>query len=90
MCRINEPFRLSSIVIIKYLQVVDTLDASLDEKFEAEVYGVREQLLDKNTVAMVLILCDILGPVIRFSDHLQTSQIIISDVMTRSQVCLSK
>ena len=54
-----------------YLQVIDALDASLDDKYDADVHGVREILLDKNTMAAVLILCDVLNPVIYFSDYLQ-------------------
>ena len=38
-----------------------------------EVYDVhvREQLLEKNFMAAVLVLCDLLRPVVRFSDFLQ-------------------
>lgn len=72
--------------VTSILQVVDTLDACLDEKYDAEVHGLREQLLRKNTMATVLILCDVLSPVIRFSDYLQGSDVIYSEVMDRCKV----
>lgn len=46
--------------------MIDTLDTSLLEKYEPEVYGIRDQLLNKNTVAMILILCGLLKVVMGF------------------------
>ena len=40
-------------------------------KCDPEVHGIREQLLNKNTVAAILTLCDILRPVVHFSNYLQ-------------------
>ena len=68
-------------IIDWFVQVIDTLDASLDEKYNP-VHGIREQLLNKNSVAAILILCDILRPVVHFSNYLQGNHD-ISQVMIR-------
>ncbi|XP_045176529.2 uncharacterized protein LOC123537050 isoform X2 [Mercenaria mercenaria] len=69
-------------LIDRYEQVLDAIDASLDDKYVPEVYGLRHQLLDKPTVAMVLVLCDILRLVINFSDYLQGENV-FSDMHIR-------
>ncbi|WAR08289.1 hypothetical protein MAR_018247, partial [Mya arenaria] len=52
-------------------EVLDALDMSLHDKYVPEVFGLRQKLLDKSMVAMVLVLCDVLRPVVNFSDYLQ-------------------
>ena len=45
--------------IDRYEAVVDTLDSIYDERKEAEVFGVRTMVMQKNTVAMILLLYDV-------------------------------
>ena len=49
--------------IDRYQAVVNTLDSIFDERKEAEVFGLRTMVMQKNTVAMILLLCDVLRPI---------------------------
>lgn len=73
--------------IVNNFQVIDTLDACLEEKYDADVHGVRLQLLNKKNTATILVLCDVLQPLLVFSAYLQGSNI-FSDVMVRCKVSL--
>ena len=48
-----------------------------------EVYDVREQLLEKKFTAAVLVLCDLLRPVVRFSDFKETMIFLWSNSKTK-------
>ncbi|XP_033751153.1 uncharacterized protein LOC117335326 [Pecten maximus] len=55
----------------RYTAILDSLDAIYDKKKEPEILGVRNMLTNTSTVAAAAILCDILKPVVIFSDYLQ-------------------
>ena len=67
------------------MQVIDTLGFSLDEQYNPEVYGIRQMLLDKNTIVTILILADLLQPLIKFSTYLQ-GNIDFSKMMMKAKV----
>ena len=59
------------------------MDDVFDQKYVPEVYDVKEQLLEKNFMAAVLDLCDLLRPVVRFSDFKETMIFLWSNSKTR-------
>ena len=69
--------------IDRYQAVIDTLDSIYDERKEAEVFGLRTMIMQKNTVAMILLLCDVLRPINVLSLCLQDSSINFMDVDTK-------
>lgn len=64
----------------RYYACLDALDAIYDAKKEPEVYGLRLNITNKNTLAMILLLCDVLKPVNVLSLSLQSSKINFMDV----------
>lgn len=58
----------------------------MDKKYDPEIDGVRNMLCAKNTVAGILVLCDILEPVIGFSNYLQLAELNFSHVQVKLQV----
>ena len=60
-------------VILLFFQIVDTLDELLSRKKEPEVVGMRDSSTNRNTVADILVLCDLLQPVSIFCKYLQGS-----------------
>ena len=69
--------------IDRYQAVIDTLDSIYDERKEAEVFGLRTMIMQKNTVAMILLLCDVLRQINVLSLCLQDSSINFMDVDTK-------
>ncbi|XP_062616029.1 uncharacterized protein LOC134277729 [Saccostrea cucullata] len=58
-------------VIDRYGTIIDILDEIYDEKKQPEVYGIRFCLTQQNTVAMMMLLCDVLKPLSHLSVYLQ-------------------
>lgn len=65
--------------IDRYEACLDALDAIYDDKKEPEVYGLRLNI-NKNTVAMILLLADVLQPLNVLSLALQSANINFMDV----------
>ena len=74
-------------LIDRYLQIVDALDIMIDKKHDPEVEGIRNMLLSKSNVSGILVLCDLLHPIIAFSDYLQSAAITFSNVNQRLKQC---
>ena len=69
----NKSKHTNFVPIYLSFQIIDVLDEIIERKGEPEITGVRDMLTDKNTLAAILIPCDILDPIIGFSDYLQGS-----------------
>ncbi|XP_060564714.1 uncharacterized protein LOC132723924 [Ruditapes philippinarum] len=72
-------------LIERYVQVLDALDEMIDRKHDPEIDGLRNMLCSKGTLAGILILCDLLEPVIVFSDYLQGASIDFSHVNKKAK-----
>jgi hypothetical protein len=62
----------------------------IDRKHDPEIDGLRNMLCSKGTLAGILILCDLLEPVIVFSDYLQGASIDFSHVNKKAKVKILK
>ncbi|XP_053402635.1 uncharacterized protein LOC123550255 [Mercenaria mercenaria] len=62
-------------LIERFVQVLDSLDEMIDRRHDPEIEGIRNMLCSKSTFAGILILCDLLEPVIVFSNYLQGASI---------------
>ena len=69
----NKSKHTNFVPVYLLFQIIDALDEIIERKREPEITGVRDILTDKNTLAAILVLCDILDPIIVFSDYLQGS-----------------
>ncbi|XP_061193667.1 uncharacterized protein LOC133201890 [Saccostrea echinata] len=58
-------------VIDRYGTIIDILDEIYDEKKQPEIYRIRFCLTQQNTVAMMMLLCDVLKPLSHLSVYLQ-------------------
>ncbi|XP_033730344.1 uncharacterized protein LOC117319689 isoform X2 [Pecten maximus] len=61
--------------INRFQAITDTLDILYQERREPEVYGLRNCIMQKDFIAMVLLLCDVLQPVNRLSLFLQDADL---------------
>ena len=64
----------------RFESVVDVLDTIITETSNPEVKGIRDQLLEPNTILFLLLLADVLNHVNRFSRYLQTRNLIFGTV----------
>ena len=62
---------------------LDALDQIYERKKEPEVFGLRSSVTNKNTVLMILLLCDVLKPVSVLSMCLQEATINFMDIDTK-------
>ena len=70
-----------------YFKVLDALDEMIAAKrHDPEIEGLRNMLCSKETLAGMLVLCDILKPVIEFSDCLQGDCINFAHVNNKLKV----
>ena len=60
--------------------LVDALDTLINGKVAPDIKGIRNELLEPNTILMLLLLSDVLAHVNRFSRYLQTRNLIYSTV----------
>ncbi|XP_053392551.1 uncharacterized protein LOC123566599 [Mercenaria mercenaria] len=74
--------------ISRYVCILDTLDAIYAEKREPEIRGIRQNVTDKNIVATVLLLCDILKPVNMLSLYLQEENVNFTSLPERVKVTI--
>ena len=52
----------------------------MQRRHDPKIDGIRHMLCSKNTIDGVVVLCDLLEPVIEFSDYLQAANIHFSRV----------
>ena len=71
------------------LQILDTLDELLERKGDSEIVAIRDKITSKNTVAAILVMCDMLQPVNIFCKFLQGSAIDFSDVTRKLKVVVT-
>jgi hypothetical protein len=76
---------LSKCILIRYSAVLDSIDSIYDEKKDPEILGLRTMMTDKKVIAAATVLCDMLKPVVLFSDYLQ-GDIYFSRVNLRQKV----
>lgn len=74
----------------RYSECLDTLDAIYAAKHEPEVNGVRIAITNRNTVLMILLLCDVLRPVNTLSEFLQMADINFMDVDPKVRACTNE
>ena len=61
----------SARLISRFVPLIASLEAIIDKKFDAELRGLRDQLLDPDNILFLLLLADILTEINRFSKFLQ-------------------
>ena len=61
----------SARLISRFVPLIDSLDAIIDKKHDAQLRGLRDQLLDPENILFLLLLTDILAEINRFSKFLQ-------------------
>ena len=67
-------------LVSRFESLTNALDTIIHEKKFPEVKGIRDQLLEPNTILFLLLLTDILSHVNRFSRYLQTRNLIFGTV----------
>ena len=67
-------------LVSRFEPLVNALDSILNSKNNAEVQGIKENLLEPNTVLFLLLLSDVLTHVNRFSKYLQTRNLVFTTV----------
>ena len=70
----------SARLISQFVPVIDSLHAIIDKKYDAELRGVRDQLLDPNNILFLLLLADNLVEINRFSKLLQQRGLIFANI----------
>ncbi|XP_033759500.1 uncharacterized protein LOC117341747 [Pecten maximus] len=66
--------------IERYESVLDALDQIYQQKREPEVFGLRSILVQKNVVAMICVLSDVLKPLNHLSLYLQKTDVVLCNV----------
>ena len=64
----------------RFESLFDALDTLINGKAALDIKGIRDELLEPNTVLMLLLLSDVLAHLNRFSQYLQTRNLIYSTV----------
>ena len=64
----------------RFESLVDALDTLISGKAAPDIKGIRDELLEPNTILMLLLLSDVLAHVNRFLWYLQTRNLIYSTV----------
>ena len=67
-------------LVSRFESLIDALDTIITETSNPEVKGIRDQLLEPNTILFLLLLADVLNHVNRFSRYLQTRNLIFGTV----------
>ena len=67
-------------LVSRFEPLVNALDSILNSKNNAEVQGIKENLLEPNTILFLLLLSDVLTHVNRFSKYLQTRNLVFTTV----------
>lgn len=67
-------------LVSRFQSLVDALDTLISGKGAPDIKGVRDELLEPDTILMLLLLSDVLAHVNRFSRYLQTRNLIYSTV----------
>lgn len=74
----------------RYVQILDALDEIYDLKKEPEVFDLRMILTQRDVVAMILLLCDVLRPLNFLSLYLQDPHIRFTSVDTRVKATINE
>lgn len=72
-------------LVDRYASVLDSLDAIYHKNKEPEATGIRSNLTNKNTVSMVLLLCDVLKLV---NIIMQDASVNFLDVDANVKMCI--
>jgi hypothetical protein len=80
--------RACSRLLDRYEPIIDAIDSILTKSRSPEVVGLREMLLNKHTIAAAASLCDMLKPIVIFSDYLQ-GDVHFSHVNEKMRVSIS-
>ena len=67
-------------LVSRFELLVDALDTLINGKVAVEIKGIRDELLEPNTILMLLLLSDVLAHVNQFLLSLQTRNLIYSTV----------
>ena len=67
-------------LVSRFESLVDALDTLISGKAAPDIKGIRDELLEPNTILMLLLLSDVLAHVNRFWRYLQTRNLINSTV----------
>ena len=67
-------------LVSRFELLVDALDTLINGKVAAEIKGIRDELLEPNSILMLLLLSDVLAHVNQFLWYLQTRNLIYSTV----------
>ena len=67
-------------LVSRFESLVDSLDTLINGKVAAEIKGIRDELLEPNTILMLLLFSDVLAHVNQFLRYLQTRNLIYSTV----------
>ena len=70
----------SARIISRFVPLINSLDAIIDRKYDADLRGVRDQLLEPDNVLFLLLLADVLAEVNRFSKFLQQRGLIFANI----------
>ena len=67
-------------LVSRFESLVDALDTLISGKAAPDIKGIRDELLEPNTILMLLFLSDVLAHINRFLWYLQTRNLIYSTV----------
>ena len=70
----------------RFEEIVDCLDALYDDRKEADVYGLRRCLMQKEVIAMILLLADVLQIINHLSLFLQKDNMNFNDIKSKVKV----
>ena len=71
---------VSKRLVSRFESLADALDTLINGKAAPDIKRIRDELLGLNTILMLLLLSDFLAHVNRFSQHLQTRNLIYSTI----------
>ena len=67
-------------LVSRFESLVDALETLINEKAAPDIKRIRDELLEPNTILILLLLSDVPAHVNRFSRYLQTRDLIYSNV----------
>ena len=70
----------SARLISRLVPLIDSLDAIINKKYDAELQGVHDQLLNPDNILFLLLLADILAEINQFPRFLQQCELIFANI----------
>ena len=70
--------------VCRFESLFDALDTLIDGKAAPDIKGIRDKILEPNTILMLLLLSDVLAHENRFLQYLQTRNLIYSTIAQNS------